>query len=731
MKIRTILIPAAIAGASIMAHAGNTGMTGIGERTLDRMSRADCIFFGGDYPAASLAYGEIDPARLSVPERADYYYRYALSLIHSGLYDEARVQLRHLSGYKSYRNAYTFYTAYLDYIAGDFKSAYAGFKRVPTGIEGLDATYYMTQIEYSRGEYDRVISQGRSLLATKRVPMFDGELNRIVGLSYFKKGDVTAARQYLSRYIASTENPASDALYAMGVSDYERGDYSKATEIFERLTEDPTDLITQSAWLYLGQCRLQQGDTQGAAIAFRRATEMDLNHDVSKRAGYNYITSVTRGGTVPFASSASLLEDFVRTYPDSEHAAEVEQYLATAYYNEHNYEKALQSINAIRRPDADALAVKQRILYALGVERLSTGNASGAETALRQATNTGTDRKIAAEASLWLGGALYEQGKYREAARAYETALKSGQLANAGQARYNLAYAYFKSKDYAAAAREFKRVSESRDLPATLIADARLRRADCLYYTGQYTEAASIYGSIYDEAGTEADYALYRRSVILGLTSNPDKKIDGLLTLERKYPDSPWLAKGLLELAMTYEAQGRSSQAADAYARRLKHIDEVDIDELVRMSETMHSAGRWKDLLSVAERIRSKGGLSAEDLEELSLREADALAGIGQDKRADEIYSALAANPSSLAGAKAAVTQAERALRRKDYAKAETLMLDFTDAGTPHQYWLARGFIALADAYTGLGKAHLAKEYLNALRENYPGSEADILERIR
>ncbi len=57
-------------------------------------------------------------------------------------------------------------------------------------------------------------------------------------------------------------------------------------------------------------------------------------------------------------------------------------------------------------------------------------------------------------------------------------------------------------------------------------------------------------------------------------------------------------------------------------------------------------------------------------------------------------------------------------------------MLEFTDAGTPHEYWLARGFIILADAYSGLGKDYLAREYLNSLRDNYPGEEEDIADMI-
>ena len=57
-------------------------------------------------------------------------------------------------------------------------------------------------------------------------------------------------------------------------------------------------------------------------------------------------------------------------------------------------------------------------------------------------------------------------------------------------------------------------------------------------------------------------------------------------------------------------------------------------------------------------------------------------------------------------------------------------MKKFTDAGSPHSYWLARGFIVLADIYMAKGKRVLAVEYIRSLRENYPGKEKDIQNMI-
>ncbi len=136
------------------------------------------------------------------------------------------------------------------------------------------------------------------------------------------------------------------------------------------------------------------------------------------------------------------------------------------------------------------------------------------------------------------------------------------------------------------------------------------------------------------------------------------------------------------------------------------------------------------DQLQIIERIRRNANLPADEEADLDLYEANALAALGRSDDAVTIYRRLSAQPEALSGAIAAVTLAEMLNKRSDYQEAYDLMSLFTENGTPHIYWLARGFIALADACTGLDRPELAKEYLLSLRENYPGDELDISEAI-
>ncbi len=693
----------------------------------------DYYFFDHQWALALEAYERLDLSRLNPEERTLYTYRKALSLIRTGHYDEARPLIAQLRDAAAYRDAYNFYTGYLDYIAGDYDRAWKYFEKVTPSVPGLEVGYYMTQIEFLRGQYENVISHGTSLLRKNPVEELAPELQRIVGLSYFHQGELNVAEGYLNNYLLSTPaDPEADALYAKGAIDYAQGRYAEAVKYLSKVTDRP-DAISQGAWLYLGQCYLKQDNPASAAIAFEKASRLDYDRNVTETALYNYVTALTRGGKLPFSSSSDLLEKFVARYPDSEFTPEVEAYLATAYFNDRNFTKALRYIDAIKRPTAANLELKQKVLYELGVEAATNGQSDAASRYLKQCTQLRTsDTALTTQAQLWLGDALFQLGRYTEARVAYSEFLRAGKSTpNRALGYYNLGYTEYKLENYRAAAAAFQSaLTASPALASNMADDAMLRRADCLYYLGDYSGAAALFSRAIENGATDSDYALYRRAVIRGLSGDTSAKLADLAETERQFPDSRWMSRILLEQAVTYEEKGRSDKAADAYRKRLNTSANVDIDELLRMAAAMSSAARWSDLLDVVERIRRAGGLEADEVADIDLYEADALLNTGRTADATEIYERLAQNPTSLPGAQSVVALAEREVAAGNFEAARVRMEDFTDTGTPHQYWLARGFITLADAYNGLGQKPLAREYLTSLRENYPGGNDDIADRI-
>ncbi|MDE5837687.1 MAG: tetratricopeptide repeat protein, partial [Paramuribaculum sp.] len=87
-------------------------------------------------------------------------------------------------------------------------------------------------------------------------------------------------------------------------------------------------------------------------------------------------------------------------------------------------------------------------------------------------------------------------------------------------------------------------------------------------------------------------------------------------------------------------------------------------------------------------------------------------------------------NPAEIYGARSAVSLAESLVADGKSEEAAKVADEFINANPPHAYWLARGFIVLSDALRAQGETFEADEYLRTLKENYPGSEADIFDMI-
>ena len=81
-------------------------------------------------------------------------------------------------------------------------------------------------------------------------------------------------------------------------------------------------------------------------------------------------------------------------------------------------------------------------------------------------------------------------------------------------------------------------------------------------------------------------------------------------------------------------------------------------------------------------------------------------------------------------GAEAKYLLAQLYYDMNDDKNAEAVLDDFAKNGTPHQYWLARGFILWADIYIRQGDKGQARVYLNSLQNNYEGDDdiADMIE---
>ncbi len=886
-----------------------------------RLAAADYFFFAHHFNNALAAYEDIDYSRINPADRPLYEYRKALSMVRTGQSREARPTFEALRNNREFNLAADYYLAYCDYEEGNLDRAYSGFSDVADRLddrntEGLEPDYYLVQIDYTRGDYERVITEGRELLTGDPVAELVPETERVIGLSYFKLNDYDNAWKYLRQYVRHDDiDPAPDAIYALGVIDYSKEDYALARDRFSSLTDLDNDLA-QSAYVYLGQIAVLENDSNAAAISFEKASKMNYDPAVTETALFNYVAARTRGGNIPFSSSIPLLQDFLSRFPGSRYAPQVEEYLATAYFNERDYARALESINRIPHPSSQVLNAKQKVLYELGMEAMTNNRAAKAREYLQEAVRVGDDAAVRAQSYLWLGDACYALGKYSEAENAYQTYLKSDRRGeNRTIARYNLAYSQIMQDKYRQAADNFaESLKADPMLPKRMQEDALIRMADAQYYAGNYQAALKNYTTAIDNGAADADYATYRRAVMYGLGGDIKTKLAELTAMPTRFPNSKWLPNALLEKGQTYTGLGETANAVQtfeqlrnsykqsaqarkgmlslaiaymkdgstdkgeetykeiiakwptseearlanddlrrhysstgglqeyaAFLRGVPEAPQIDANEMETLAfegaETVYASdvtnfamlekyvadypnGQYlaqalldiavgkeeagdsegalealgaliarrgdapqipeallmkaglleqkgatsrkealqayrelekrggtdyaadayagimrttdkdEERLHYASIVKNSGGLSADQLEEAEYYEAAAMLKKGADAAAVETLTRLAANPKSLYGAKAAVTLGQHYLDNGAVNDADKVLTEFTDAGSPHEYWLARGFIALADVYHTRGKDYLAIEYLKSLRDNYPGKELDIHDMI-
>ena len=532
----------------------------------------DCYFFNGKYNAALEAYGNIEPSAFNNDYKQDLTYRVAYSRLKTGDRDRAKRLFEKLSYTPRYRLAGLFYDAYIDYADKNYDSARKKFAQIPPASElGRAAGYYVCQMDFVASDYSEVISTGRQLLkAAEGNEEYEGEMNRIVGESYYHNGDDDMAGEYLSRYIEGEDaSPVRSSSYIMGVLYYRNAEWQSAIDCFAGVT-DEEDELAQSAYLYLGQCYVKTGNMDGAAIAFEKSLNMDFNPAIQETAFYNYAVSQNEGGRTPFNRSIDIFETFLNRFPSSRYASDVEDYMINAYLTGNDYERALQSIARISRPSSKVLAAKQNVLFQLGVQSLSNDDVATALDYFEQARDMGDyDARVANDCNLWAAECLYRQGNYSGAERSLNAYIASAtdndDSGNVALSRYNLGYARFQQRKYSEARKAFNAAIADKQLPGNLRADALNRVGDTYYYARDYETAEDYYEQAYTGDNTVGDYALYQKAMMLGLQRDYKGKINMLDQLLRQYPKSQLCPSALLQKAESYVNIGNNASAIDTY----------------------------------------------------------------------------------------------------------------------------------------------------------------------
>lgn len=541
------------------------------ERAL--LGLAGTLYDRGDYAAALAVYNSVDAGALNPSEAEEKSLNETFCLLKFARYNEARQLCAPLLSTPRANEA-RFYLAYADYVEGNYKEALAGFLKVIPGDASPTSltSAYLAQTYYRLGNYRDANVQAAKALADGCPEELRPETERVLGESYYALGQRDKALPLLRRYVAEVESPRLTALYILGSEAYGDGDYAGAVKMLTPVV-GLNNAMGQSAYLYVGQSYMQQGNYDSALLALDQAIKKDYEAKTTELASYNYAVASAKGGKVPFGSSVTLFEGFLQRYPESELAPAVADYIISGYISDNNYGAALRAINGIKNPSDKILAAKQQVLFMHGTRQLQAGRPDEAVACLTEARSLGRfSGETASESTLWLGEAYYKKGDYRKAVENYSRFLKETPVSNANHslALYDMAYARFALKEFGTAKEYFGKYlkslkSNSPEEIRLLKADACNRMGDCNYYASDFSAAAADYERAIEAAPASADYPMFQKAVMKGLTRDHQGKIDGLADMMKQFPSSALTPAALLETGESYTELGRPKEAISTY----------------------------------------------------------------------------------------------------------------------------------------------------------------------
>lgn len=549
------------------------------------------------------------------------------------------------------------------------------------GADRAEAALPYLQQAHSLGKYD-----SRLALETKLA----------LGEARLRTGDADGAVPYLLEYLAASSAATPNravAQYDLGYARMAQKDWNNAGTDFERVIAAPdglTDATVADAWTRLGDTRYYRRQWSSAAEAYDKA--YGLNPATGDYPLFQ--KAIVQGYARQYGAKLSTLDNMVSQFPSSSlvpdallEMAEVNTQLNNSEQTAEIYRRLIDEYGATRQGRLAALY--------LASDRATRGNPAEAITIYQNliaSAPTSEEAQLANEAVKRLHADRGTLDDYTE----FLSTVNNAPTMDAQETE---------TLEWNAAERAYV------DGHGT----GQLERYVAGHEHGRYTAQALSY--LLENAE---------------LTDNPADAYKYASQLVADWPDNAVTEDALAVKAAADYSQGRGMDALELWEKLETKASTPESKNTARMGimRVARDLGDADKLMAAAEAVLASTAAGSEDKTEAEFSRGLAYDLNGDTEQAFEIWKPLSKLTDDLYGAKAAVYGAQNRLDAGKTKDAMTMAENFIGSGTPHTYWLGRGFIVLSDALEASGRHFEAVEYIKALKDNYPGDETDIYEMI-
>lgn len=502
-----------------------------------------------------------------------------------------------------------YFYAYCQYAQGNYVKALPDFLFVEqTDAYKNIAPYYLIQIYYAQKDYDEVEKRAQKMLAANPTDENNCEVYRILGEINYQKGEYSRAIENLSKYqetgVSQNVTLVREDLYLLGMSCYKTEKYDDAITYFKKIKVEK-DSISQSTQYHMGNALMKTLTDENKSVILQQAKncyayakDQTFSRSVQEEAMFNYAV-ITYQTDNALEESVTAFQNFIKTFPRSEHREEVYSLMSDAFMSAKNYSSALNALNQIQNPDIKLLETKQYLLYQLGVDAFIQGKLGQSVTYLNDVLTNAEDNRLSAsvanktyktEALYLKADAAYRLTKYdmaQEAIKDFRKQANAESSKNYVMAQYLEGYIYFQQKDYSTAEQSFRRFVAVADKQLATYADALNRIGDCYFSQRDFVQAESYYAQVITLGAAGADYATFQRGYALGLLKRYGDKITTLERLVVQYPRSDYADDGLYEIARAEIERDDEMAAIAAYDRLLSTYPNSDMARKAALEKAM------------------------------------------------------------------------------------------------------------------------------------------------
>lgn len=527
---------------------------------------ADYHFSHGSYKQALEYYDKVDEGSLAQADRERYNFQKGYSYFSNGDKKEAEKYLQKVKDSKKYGSQAKYYLGFLAYEGNDYKKANAYFEQVEDKQKYSEKmSYFQADMAFKEGNFKKAIELG-----VPQLPKSDAneksQLSKIIGESYFNLQQYDKAIPYLKEYRGDKGKWSNTDFYQLGYAYYKQGDYEKAITEFNKIIGG-NDAIAQNAYYHLGESYLKTGKKQQALNAFKNAAEMPFEAKIQEDAALNYAKLSYDIGN-PYQSVPEVLGNFMEKYPNSPFKKEIQGLLIDSYITSKNYTEALSILEKNKAPENRE--AYQKVTFYRGMELYTDGNYQQALALFKKSIAEPRDPRITARATFWQGETQYGLDQFNDALISFKQFTgytESKSTPEFKHINYNIAYTYFKLKEYEQAAKFFAEYVATAKDDKVRLNDALLRMGDSNFVSGKYWPAMEAYNKAIEMNGIDADYALFQKAISYGFVQRNEKKIDDLNSFIARFPKSKYADDALYELGNTYVTEKQTTKAIQSYER--------------------------------------------------------------------------------------------------------------------------------------------------------------------